>query len=71
MTRSETQEQLSRREQQAAEMVVLLDKGERERVMRWVNENPANAVAFARAQAAWEATASLRAATAPHSTGQS
>src|SRR3546814_15332010 len=52
------------RDEEAARLIVQVhgcnDEEVRAAAMRWVSADPANAVAYARAEAAWEAAAGLR-----------
>src|SRR3954454_135204 len=52
-------------EEKSAQLLVKLihcpDAATREEVYRWIEERPANAVAFAEAEAAWEAAERLKA----------
>jgi ferric-dicitrate binding protein FerR (iron transport regulator) len=52
-------------EERSAQLLVKLircpDAVTREEIYRWIEEHPANAVAFAEAEAAWEATEYLKA----------
>src|SRR4051812_1144853 len=52
-------------EEKSAQLLVKLihcpDAATREEIYRWIEEHPANAVAFAEAEAAWEAAGRLRA----------